>query len=63
MTITSIAAYQDNLTGLIVAVRADAGQPDLPFLIGQICPRPINLTMFQHKHALAYLDLRQAERI
>ena len=32
------AAYQDNLAGLIEAVRADAGQPDLPFLIGQICP-------------------------
>ena len=45
------AAYQDNLAGLIEAVRADAGQPDLPFLIGQICPRLIDLTMFQHEHA------------
>jgi lysophospholipase L1-like esterase len=45
------AAYEANLRRFIGRVRSDTGEPDLPFIIAQICPRMIDLQAGRFVHA------------
>ncbi len=44
-------AYEDNLAGLLAALRQDTGTAELPFVLGRVSPRMVNLSSLRHQHA------------